>query len=205
MVALVVVGILIAIAIPAAISALLKGQMIQVLHNARSIHLATFNMAQERISTKNQSIGWPGDIVASGTMQCKVTSFAKRLVENNYFKPRDLKIFAAAGIKPFDGSDVDQFSAAPGPENNCALTIYCVQESDTADAIFCSTINATLNPATGTFAVNPQAAPFGDKGYIVFHKGGDGAIFRKSQTTKSNLQGTPCKMALTGTAALRAE
>ena len=158
-------------------------------------------MASERIATNNQSIGWPGDLVASGTMQCKVSAFAKLLVEHNYLKPRDCAVFAAAGVTPFRGSDMNQFSATPGPNNNCGFTFYCIQESDSSSAIFCSTINATLNASTGIFTVNPSTQPFGDKGYVILHKGGDGAILRPQQSDK----GTPCKMAGSGTAALRAE
>lgn len=204
-VALVVVGVLIMVAIPAVVNLLHKGQLAQALKNASSIYLATFSMSTERVSETKDSNGWPGDLVASGTMQCKVTDFVKVLVKNNYLKPRDSAVFAAAGVTPFRGSDINQFSATPGPNNNCAFTIYCIQESDGANSIFISTINATLDVPNSTFTIKPNAQPFGDRGYVVFHRGGDGAICRPQQTTNTSLQGTPCKMALSGTAALSAE
>jgi hypothetical protein len=65
--------------------------------------------------------------------------------------------------------------------------------------------NVTFDISSTTFKLSANAVPFGEKGCVVFHKDGDGAILGKNQAGNSKLQGTPCKMALTGTAALRAE
>lgn len=204
-VALAVVGVLAVLAIPAMPGGLVKGKFTSTLSNEKQIWVATSNMADDGISTENKSIGWPGDLVASGTMQCKATDFVKVLIKNNYLKAGDLKIFSAQGVMPFKGSNVNKFSATPGPNNNCAFTIYCIQQSDTGSSIFLSTINATLNVSSTTFSLDKYAAPFSDEGYVVIHKEGSGVVFRKEQATKSQFQGTPCKMALSGTAALRAE
>ena len=198
---------------------LIKSQMTQALNNAKQIHLATFSMAADRISTGEKGIGWPGDIVATGTMPCTVTSFIKVLVKNEYLKVDNLKLFAAPGITPFTGTDVNKFSAIPGKDNNCAFTVYCVQETDAADAIFLSTMNATLNVSDTTFTVDAKAQPFGDNGYVVFLKGGTGEIINLKRSPNPHvaegvklrklipkeIQKTPCKMALSGTSALMAE
>ena len=201
------IGILVSLMIPSVGGPIPRGrgQMTQALNNEKQIHLATFNMATDRISSGDPKIGYPGDLVASGTMPCKVSEFVKVLVKNNYLRTGDLKIFAAAGVTPFSNQDINQFSAIPGPNNNCAFTVYCIQESDTTDAIFLSTINATLEVSSTTFNLDAKAVPFGDKGYVIFHRGGDGAILGKNPAGRAHLQGTPCIMALTGTAALRAE
>ena len=204
LVVLTVLAVLASLAMPTIGTGLVRGPMTQALADARQIHFAAFSMANDRINGDN-SVGWPGDLVSSGTMLCTVSSFVKVLVKNDYLKPADLQIFAAQGITQFKGSDVNQFCATRGPNNNCAFTVFCVQASDAANAIFLSTINATLDVSSTTFSIDAKAQPFGDKGYVVFHKGGDGTIFRKNQSNKPNLQGTPCKMALSGTAALRAE
>ena len=206
LVALVVLGVLIFawLAIPGG-GCRVKGTQVQALCNAKQIHLATFCMAEDGIKTSNKALGWPGDLVSSRTMPCTVSSFVKVLVNNEYLKPNDLRIFGAAGIALFTGSDTNKFVATPGPGNNCAFTVYCIQQSDAADAIFLSTINATLDVSSTTFSIDAKAQPFGDKGYVIFHKGGDGQILRKEQAKKPNLQGTPCKMAFSGTAALRPE
>ena len=62
-----------------------------------------------------------------------------------------------------------------------------------------------MNVSNTTFVLNKNAEPFGDKGYVIMHKDGSGAILGKNQANKPNFQGTPCKMALSGTADLRAE
>ena len=205
LVVLCALAVLFSLSIPKVGTGLVRSPMTQALSNAKQIHLATYSMANDGLATGDKSIGWPGDLVASGSMPCRVTDFVKLLVHNNYLRPGDLKLFAAEGITPFHGPDATNFRATPGPDNNCAFTVYCVQASDTSSAIFLSTINATMNISSATFAVNSNADPFGDKGYVIFHKGGDGAIYRKQQTDKPIPQGVPCKMALAGTAALRAE
>lgn len=201
LVVLCVFAVLASLAIPAMPGGLRKGPLTQALNNAKQIHLATFNMATDRISADDKSIGWPGDLVASGTIPCTVSDFVKVLVNNNYLKIGDLKIFAAAGVTPFKETNLNQFS----PVSNCAFTIYCIQESDNADAVFLTTRNAILNVSNTTFSLDPNSVPFGDKGYVVFHKGGDGAVLNKSQASNPKLQGSPCKMALSGTAALQAK
>ena len=205
LVVLCVFAVLASLAIPAIFvpvgHAPIRGQMVQALNNEKQIHLASFNMATDRISADDKSIGWPGDLVASGTMPCTVTDFVKVLVNNNYLKIGDLKIFAAEGVTPFKGTDINQFS----PVNNCAFRIYCIQESDNADAVFLTTRNAILNVSNTTFSLDPNSVPFGDKGYVVFHRGGDGAVLNKNQGSIPKFQGSPCKMALSGTATLHAK
>jgi hypothetical protein len=50
--------------------------------------------------------------------------------------------------------------------------IYRVKESDGANVLFCATRNFTYNAA-----LDPDARTHGDKGFTVFRKGGDGAVF----------------------------
>ena len=201
LVVLCVFAVLASLAIPAMPGGLRKGPLTQALNNAKQIHLATFNMATDRISADDKSIGWPGDLVASGTMPCTVSDFVKVLVNNNYLKIGDLKVFGTPGFPFLEGSDIAKFS----PVNNCAFRIYCIQESDNADAVFLTTRNAILNVSNTTFSLDPKSVPFGDKGYVVFHRGGDGAVLNKYQASNPKLQGCPCKMALSGTAALQAK
>lgn len=196
-----IIAILASLAIPAITSALVKGQETQALNNEKQIHLATFNMSTDRVSTGDSTIGWPGDLIAaSGTVAgiTTVGGFVKVLSDNNYLKPGDLKVFAAAGVIPYTGNNLTTTpflsAAAPAP-SNCAYTIYAVQEADGASAIFLSTINATLVPdsttdATCHFTLDPNSKVFGDKGYVIFHRGGDGAILGKNQAAKTSLQGS---------------
>jgi len=115
-----VVAILWSLAIPADMGHE-KGAWVQALSNEKQIYLATLSMEADRISNKDESVGWPGDLVASGTMGCKVTNLVKLLVKKDYLEPTDLRVFAAVGITQFSGSDANLFSATPGPNKNWKL------------------------------------------------------------------------------------
>ena len=199
-----IIAILASLAIPAITSALVKGQMTQALNNEKQIHLAVFNMSTDRVSTGDSSIGWPGDLMASGSSVSKVSDYVKVLVDNNYLKAGDLKVFAAAGVTPYSGGDLTstQFYADPtNANNNCAYTIFAVSEADSSSAIFLVTNNATIKVSSSTactFDLTATKTPFGDKGYVLFHRGGDGMILNKTQAGKANLQGAPCLATGTG-------
>ena len=192
---------IVVLAIPLIQNNLKSGYDTNALINEKQIHLATFAMSTDRISTGDKSIGWPGDLVASGTMPRTVSDFIKVIVKNDYLKIGNLKVFAAPEVTPFTGLDINQFS----PTNHCGYTIYCAQEEDASNAIFLSTRNATLNVSNTTFSLKAIRVPYGDKGYVIFRRGGDGAILTKNQASIPTLQGSPCKMALSGTAALQAK
>jgi len=200
-----IIAILASLAIPAITSALVKGQETQALNNEKQIHLATFNMSTDRISTGDSSIGWPGDLMTSASNAVNtVGDFVAVLVNNNYLKAGDLKVFAAAGVTPYSGGDLSTTTFYANPNNannNCAYTIYAVGEADAANAIFLATNNATMtvsNSTSCTFTLSPTTNPFGDKGFVIFHRGGDGIILNKTQAGKSNLLGSPCLKSGTG-------
>ena len=190
-----IIAILASLAIPAITSALAKGQMTQALSNEKQIHLATFSCAADRISTGDATIGWPGDAGATTT-----GSYVSILVENNYLKAGDLKVFAAAGAIPYTSGSFTTTSFITDPtsaQNNCAYTIFSVTESDPSNVVYLATINAT-NPMpalTGTtlkLTLDPTSKVFGDKGCVVFHRGGDGVILNKTQALAGILVGSPC-------------
>ncbi|MEI8342698.1 MAG: prepilin-type N-terminal cleavage/methylation domain-containing protein [Verrucomicrobiota bacterium] len=195
-----IIAILASLAIPAVTSALVKGQMTQALNNEKQVHLATFNMSTDRVSTGDSTIGWPGDLMAASGTVAGVTTvggFVKILTDNNYLKPGDLKVFAAAGVIPYSGNSlsITPFKSAASGETNCAYTIYAVGEADGASAIFLATTNATIKVDSATegtchFELDSTSKVFGDKGYVIFHRGGDGAILGKNQASKIALQGS---------------
>jgi prepilin-type N-terminal cleavage/methylation domain-containing protein len=181
-----IIAILASLAIPAITSALVQGQLTQTLSNAKQIHLATFNMSNDSLTTGDQTIGWPGDL--SGTNAIQTTrQFVQLLVNGDYLKAGDLKIFAAQGIQPFvpavtGGTDVTNFSGA----NNNAFKIFYVTSQSDSGTIFLETKNFTYG---GAQPLSPGVAPYGDKGFVVFHKGGDGSKYKKGQATQTNLLG----------------
>lgn len=181
-----IIAILAALALPAITGALVRGQLTQALSNARQIHFATFSMANDATTTNDNSIGWPGDLVApTGTMTDSVKSFVQTMVANDYLKGGDLKIFAAGEVPAYTqasttGTDVSDFDG----NKYCAFRIFKVSGQDDSGAIFLTTRNYKYNTE-----LTSGTTPFGDKGFVVFHKGGDGTTYRKAQATKPSIVG----------------
>ncbi len=199
LVVIAIIATIAAFALPAITGALTRGQLTQAVSNARQVHLATFSMATDGTQTGDAKYGWPGDLAASADANIQVTTvsqFVQRLVDNDYLKPGDLKVFAASGITPWNGTyNAPADTNTPGTLNptfngttNCAFKIYKVKDSHAADAIFLATKNFSKTGNAST-AISAAAAPFGDKGFVIFHKGGDGTYYKKQQAT-SNLLGT---------------
>jgi hypothetical protein len=127
-------------------------------------------------------------------------------VDHDYLKSGDLKVFATSGITPWNGTYNPPANAtATGSLNpqfdgtrNSAFKIYKVTDRDAGNAIFCATKNFTYSGNQNT-AISATASPFGDKGFVIFHKGGDGAAFKKQQATNKSLLGTMPGQTDTGT------
>jgi hypothetical protein len=96
-----------------------------------------------------------------------VDTFTQELMTNKYLTVSDLrKIFAAPGvIVPTTSSN---FTAA-----DIAFSIMETRESSPSDQPFL----ITKNWENGELTTN---APYGDKGFIVFRKGGDGGTFSRA-------------------------
>jgi prepilin-type N-terminal cleavage/methylation domain-containing protein len=199
LVVLAIIATIAAFALPAITGALTKGQLTQAVSNARQIYLSTFAMATDGSQTGDAKYGWPGDLAASTDPNVQintVSQFVQRLVDNDYLKSGDLKIFAATGITPWNGRYIQPANpTSPGalepPFNanaNCAFQVYKVRENDGANAIFLATKNFTYS-ANPQVAISNTASPFGDKGFVIFHRGGDGASFKRNQATSKNLLG----------------
>jgi prepilin-type N-terminal cleavage/methylation domain-containing protein len=168
-----IIGILAALALPAITNALVKGQMTQTLSNMKQLHLATQSMALDGTTTGDTNLAWPGSM---GTVSWQ--NWATNIVPS-YLGTNDFaKLLSAAGVTR--GSSVQITAATPS-----AVKVYPVTEEMDGSYVFLTTANYTYNtPLTGT------NKPYADKGFVVFRKGGDGAILLKSQATSTNLVGT---------------
>jgi len=165
-------------------NALVRGQLIQTLSNARQIYTATFNMYNDGASNSDSSLGWPGDLYNATDSSAKITNltdFVSRLVKNDYLKVGDLKIFTAPGISNYSGQADAATGALSTPflDKNSAFKVYLVADTDQNNTLFLATKNYTYN--NGTNSLNATYKPYGDKGFVVIRKGGDAAILRKSQ------------------------
>jgi prepilin-type N-terminal cleavage/methylation domain-containing protein len=167
-----IIGILAALALPALFGALVKGQMTQTLSNMRQLHLATQTMALDGLTTGDATLGWPGDV--GGTWGVWATNLVPNYLGENDFN----KLLSAAGLPRPAGT-------APTAPTPSAVKAYPVAENHTGDTVFLATANWTANAQ-----LNASNKPYGDKGFIVFRKAGDGAILLPKQYNNTNVIGT---------------
>lgn len=167
-----IIGILAALAMPAVTGALTRGQMTQTLSNARQLHMATQTMSMDT-TTAGSGTAWT---MKDGAPLSSVDSFSAELITGKYLTANDLrKIYSApgktvpAGTTSFNG-------------NIIALKIFETSEASPSDQPFVATANWTASGLT------PNALPYGDKGFIMMRKGGDGGIFtRPADATDTNI------------------
>lgn len=138
-------------------------QMAQTLSNMRQLHLATQQMALDRVTSGNTNIGWPGDI--GGTF----SNWTRQLVDGGYLSANDLsKLLSGPGVV-----------VPPGEipvTNNTAILVYAAAEKSPGEVIFLTSANFTYTPTGGT--LNPAIKPYGDEGFVIFSKGGSGEVLR---------------------------
>lgn len=172
-----IIGILAALALPAITGALARGQMTQTLSNMKQLHLATQQMALDATTTGDSSLGWPGDLT-NKTWGAWSTNLVPGYLQTNDFA----KLISAPGmiVAP------NQNPADLGDDS--AVLVYAVSENDSGATVFLTTANFTNTP-TGQSSLSKDAKPYGDKGFVVFRKGGDGAILLPRQTTQTNIIG----------------
>ncbi len=127
-------------------------------------------MATDYISTENPLLGWPGDLGDRKVDPVHtVPAYLDRLMAYEYLSKKAMvSILRAPGVpewkpqKPFEAE-------------YCPFKIYRVKEIDGASHIFCATKNFTYNKG-----LDAQALPYGERGVILFRKGGDGSVLEGS-------------------------
>jgi hypothetical protein len=153
-----------------------KGQMIQTLSNMKQLHLATQSAALDGVTTDDKSLGWPGD--TGGTF----TNWTAQLVPS-YLGPNDFcKLLSAPGVIVRPGK-------IPTSMSQGAVLVYAVSSNSLPETVFLTSANFTNGPNGGS-PLGEKAKPYGNKGFVVFRKGGDGRILLKHQTAETNLIGS---------------
>ena len=173
-----IIAILASLALPAITGAIAKAQMGQALSNAKQIYTATLTAVGDAASTGATNFGWPGDVTNGMTT---VQNFADMLISNDFLKAQDVaKVFTCAGMRQaaVTGSNSVTLSA-----DNVGFTFYRVQDSDPGSTVFITTKNYTYGAALST------NLPFKENGFVFFRKAGDGAVYKKTQATDTNLLG----------------
>ncbi len=172
-----IIAVLAAFAVPALTSALTKGQMTGTMNNARQMYLAAQQMALDGAANSDPNLVWPGD---DATI-LSVSDFMTRLVNNDYLKPGDVqKLMNAPGTKCV------MTYTPPAPPNPATVVLagtpafkfFLAKDAHSSNVIFIETNNYTYDTN-----VDPALSPFGDKGFIVQHRGGDASILRKNNAS----------------------
>jgi len=167
-----IIAILASLALPAITGALSRGQITQAMSNARQIFIANTQMALDAVTTADTNLGWPGDIGGTNTSWSKwATALVPAYMTTNDFS----KMLSAPGLVRGANSAITQASPS-------ALTVYAVTDASTMESTFITTANYTNGQA-----LSSVAKPFGDKGFVVFRKGGDGAVYLQAQATNTTL------------------
>jgi type II secretory pathway pseudopilin PulG len=173
-----IIALLAALAIPAITGGLTRAQLTQALNNARQIYIAAQTMALDSVTDNDPNLGWPGTLLTSGSSVQNVADYVSRLVNYDYLKEGDLKVFACAGVPA--AFRLQDFNGG----TNCAFKIYAVTEQDSGTAVLLATKNYTYNSA-----LDATLTPFGEKGFVIFRKGGDGSILKRQQAKTIQLVG----------------
>jgi prepilin-type N-terminal cleavage/methylation domain-containing protein len=178
LVVIAIIAILAALAVPALTSALSKAQQTGTMNNARQLYLAQFQMANDGVATGDATSAWPGDY---SPLPASLQAYCNILVGKGYLKGGDV-----AKILSAPSANCTVTITDPGPPEVIALAgvsslkIHPVQDSDPSNTIFATSKNYVygLAPVAGS-------VPYGQKGFIVMHKGGDGAVFKQGQATSA--------------------
>jgi prepilin-type N-terminal cleavage/methylation domain-containing protein len=156
-----IIAILASLAIPAVTGALTRGQMVQTLNNARQLQIATQTMSLDSFTSGNGAQWTFKDGAPLG-----LTAFFTELTRDNYLSENDLnKLLTAPGIGPGTGGTP---SAATS-----AFSFFQVEENNPGDQPFV----VTRNWSGGALVATEK--PYGNKGFVLFRKGGEGNFFTR--------------------------
>jgi type II secretory pathway pseudopilin PulG len=152
---------------------MLGNQMKSTLSNMKQLHLAAEAMALDGRGTKDPSMAWPGDI--GGTYADWVQKLVPEYLHTNDF----CKLLSAPG----KSVPLGKFPPAP---SQSAVLIYAVSSNSAPVTVFLSTANFTNDPHGG-LPLSSAAKPYGNGGFVVMCKGGDGAMLpaRKAGDARS--------------------
>ena len=168
-----IIAILASLAVPAVISAMTRGQLIQTVSNGRELQQITMSADLDATTTGDTNIiSWPGN--TTNSFPVWVVTLTNATLDGNTLA----KLFSAPGVSAS--------WTATGP-NVSAFTVYSVSDTSTPNTIFLTTQNWTANSGTnGTGTLSNTGLPYGQKGFVVVHQGGDAASYSSQQATNSS-------------------
>ncbi len=179
LVVIAIIATIAAFAVPAITSALTKGQMTGTMNNARQLYLAGYQMALDGSTNGDANLAWPGDYAAGTISAGSLKDYASLLVTNGYLKVGDVaKLLSAPGAACTATGTTDPTTGATTVTlagTSAGLKVYLVKDSSASNTIFSTTANYSYDTALVS-----TTSPYGDKGFVVMRKGGDGSVLRKN-------------------------
>lgn len=173
LIALAIVIILAWLALPSVVNAFGHDGRTQTLSNMMQLQIATRQMAMD--NAQSHEPAWPGD------MEGSFSNWTHALVNGGYLSTNDLcKLLSGPGL-------VVKLGKVPS-ENSTAILAYAVKDTSSTNTVFLTTANFTNTPSGGTKPL-ANAKPHGKKGFVIFRRGGDGAILLARQAGDTNLIG----------------
>jgi prepilin-type N-terminal cleavage/methylation domain-containing protein len=173
LVVIAIIAILAALAVPALTSALAKAQLTGTMNNGRQLYLAQFSMANDGTATGDPKLAWPGDYLPALTT---LQDYTNTVVSPGYLKGGDIqKLYSAP-------SAACTVATNSGPPETVTLTglsalkVYKLKDVDGSNTIFAATRNYVYNTQ-----VNSGDVPYGTRGFMVIHKGGDASVLKAGQ------------------------
>lgn len=165
------IGMLLAWALPAMSMGPVKGRMTQTLSNMKQLHLATHVMSLDNETTGESPIR----LTCSGTTPLTFAQWSNAIVPA-YLSEKDFrKLFSATEERAF------WFER----KFTNAITVFAVSEKDPGNTLLFATKNWK-----GIGNTNLDDTQYAKGGFVVFRKGGDGAILLRKQAASTNLIGS---------------
>ena len=133
-------------------------------------------MSNDGTATGDASLAYPGDLVPA---PANLEAYINVLVNKGYLKGGDVTKLLSA-----PSASITLNVVAGPPESvtftggASAIKVHPIKDSDTANTIFCTSKNYVYDTA-----IVAGSVPYGQKGFIVMRKGGDGAVFKSGQAT----------------------
>ena len=170
-----IIGILASLAIPAVLGGISKAQMTGALSNMKQIHLTCQQMSLDGTTTGDTNLAWPGGYPS-------FTAWATN-VAPGYLSANDFaKIMSVAGAI----ATTNSIGSSGGNTNGIIVTKVSDTDGSDGSSVLLYTRNVTNSGGTWT----TNGTLFGNRGFVVFRKGGDGAAYLiPKQLTSTNLIG----------------
>jgi prepilin-type N-terminal cleavage/methylation domain-containing protein len=168
-----IIGILASLAIPAVLSGIGKAQMTAAVSNMKQLHLTCQQMALDGTTTGDAGLGWPGTYA---NFTAWATNVAPAYLSTNDFA----KVLSVAGA-------IVSSTNFPTGNTNGIKVLPVIDEDGGAVIFYTRNVTPSVSAA---WATNANTL-FGNRGFVVFRKGGDGSVYlMPRQLTQTNLLGT---------------